>query len=177
MGGNVNEFTGSGGFTPLIQACQNGFLDIVTFLVESGADVNLADQSMGSTPLAQASYTGQTKIVEYLLLHVRIIYIFHGIFVKCIYCFDFSNQLELKILCMSYVCIVTVLIFFSFVYRMCKYAQGAHARTAIASTGPGQQGMVGTTPLHMAAQEGHLAVVEMLLGANADVNAIITDER
>ena len=52
------------GATPLFYAAASNRLDIVKYLVENGADINLKGRG---TPLNVASYLNEYKIVEYLL--------------------------------------------------------------------------------------------------------------
>jgi ankyrin repeat protein len=55
-----------GGLTALTEGCALGAHEIVTMLVASGADINLADGS-GRTPLMHAAARGEPDIVELLL--------------------------------------------------------------------------------------------------------------
>ena len=60
------------GWTPLIAACVHFDNDtnVIQFLVESGADVNLADQN-GKTPLIWLTFKGDKAVptVKYLIAH------------------------------------------------------------------------------------------------------------
>lgn len=51
--------------TPLMIASAEGHLDIVKFLVKSGADINAKDVT-GHTPLFWADFKGYDKVQEYL---------------------------------------------------------------------------------------------------------------
>jgi hypothetical protein len=63
-GCNVNvKFDGGG--TPLIEAVRSGFIKPIRFLVESGADVNLADDRE-LTPLLWATYYNLQEAIDYL---------------------------------------------------------------------------------------------------------------
>ena len=59
---------GGGGYddTPLSIAARGGYLDVVRYLVEQGADMEKAD-SYGRTPLINASFDGQLEATRYLL--------------------------------------------------------------------------------------------------------------
>jgi ankyrin repeat protein len=50
----------------LISSALNGQLNVATFLVEKGADVNVSDND-GQTPLIAAASSGNLKIVEFLV--------------------------------------------------------------------------------------------------------------
>jgi len=64
-GVDVNYQDESSGSTALILSCQYGFLDMVKFLVENKADINLQAKN-GYTPLIAAAGVSQ-EIVEYLI--------------------------------------------------------------------------------------------------------------
>jgi quinoprotein dehydrogenase-associated probable ABC transporter substrate-binding protein len=56
------------GYTPLISAIRNGFVEVATYLVEHHADANLTDRS-GWTPLMWASWGDNPVLVKMLLAH------------------------------------------------------------------------------------------------------------
>jgi len=56
----------SDGWTPLVRASKNNYLEIVKYLVEHGADLNIKNSS-GYTALHKASYSGHIEVVKYLL--------------------------------------------------------------------------------------------------------------
>ena len=56
------------GITALFQAAQQGFVEVVRFLVEEGkADVDKARTSDGFTPLLAAAQNGHTEVVRFLV--------------------------------------------------------------------------------------------------------------
>ncbi|ETO29649.1 ankyrin repeat protein [Reticulomyxa filosa] len=55
------------GVTPLLMAAQNGFEDVVQFLLENGADPNLPLTEYDTTPLFVASERGWIKVVQVLM--------------------------------------------------------------------------------------------------------------
>jgi ankyrin repeat protein len=63
---DVNE-PGGNGKTPLILAAQNGHEDIISYLLERGAEVNGRNAADGTTALMWAANTGRARIVELLL--------------------------------------------------------------------------------------------------------------
>ena len=65
-GFDVNELTPYGA-TALSFACDKGHLDVVRYLVENGADVNVTDTFYGFNPLGQALFGEHDEIVKLLL--------------------------------------------------------------------------------------------------------------
>ena len=62
------EFMPKGCGTALFQAAQQGFVEVVRFLVEEGkADVDKARTSDGSTPLFMAAFKEHTEVVRFLV--------------------------------------------------------------------------------------------------------------
>lgn len=53
-------------FTPLMLASDEGYLNIVEYLLENGADINITNE-YGDTALSRAELNGHKEIVEYLL--------------------------------------------------------------------------------------------------------------
>eukprot|EP01051_Picozoa_sp_SAG22_P016351 SAG22_NODE_2293_length_2748_cov_2.220838_2_plen_181_part_00 len=62
----VNGFEGYG-WPPLHDAVFAGHLDVMTLLLERGADVNMKTRSFGSTPLHWAAYAGQLEAAKLLI--------------------------------------------------------------------------------------------------------------
>ncbi|XP_072318618.1 protein phosphatase 1 regulatory subunit 12C [Eucyclogobius newberryi] len=67
-GQDITNCSNADGITALHQACIDGSMEIVTFLLENGASVNQVD-SEGWTPLHVAASCGHSEIAEYLLQH------------------------------------------------------------------------------------------------------------
>ena len=54
--------------TPLHFACKHGYIHIVQFLIEKGADIEAKDKNQ-NTPLYFASSKGHDPVVQYLIDH------------------------------------------------------------------------------------------------------------
>lgn len=65
-GANVN-YKRYDGYSSIIYAIDFGFLEIVKFLIEKGADMDAIDN--GWTPLLRAAYFGRIEIFKYLVEH------------------------------------------------------------------------------------------------------------
>jgi uncharacterized protein len=67
-GADVNEHANNKGVTPLEQAVLSNFPEVVTALLQSGADVNLPDE-MGMTPILYAAMSdyGDTEVARRLI--------------------------------------------------------------------------------------------------------------
>jgi ankyrin repeat protein len=66
-GALVNAADDMAGATPLHKACQGGHLSIVILLVEAGALIDLQATSTGHTPLVEAVWFKSVDIVRYLI--------------------------------------------------------------------------------------------------------------
>ncbi len=65
-GANVNTQDGNYGFTALIMASGEGYIDTVELLLQAGANVNTKDDDYGYTPLMMASIQGHDDVVTLL---------------------------------------------------------------------------------------------------------------
>ena len=65
-GADVNGAS-EAGFTPLLNACADGFLDSARLLVEGGANVNVVSHNKRVSPLYAACGDGNAELVEYLV--------------------------------------------------------------------------------------------------------------
>ncbi|BET32574.1 ankyrin repeat domain-containing protein [Wolbachia pipientis] len=64
----MNKFTVKNGMTPLHFAAMYGYLGIVRYLVEHGADINLQNEDH-TTPLHFADIYGHSSTVRYLVMN------------------------------------------------------------------------------------------------------------
>jgi ankyrin repeat protein len=68
QGANPN-FKGKGGFTPIVIAARNGYLEIVQYLMDHGAEMDKRDNSRKKSALLAAAFKSQNEVAEYLLAH------------------------------------------------------------------------------------------------------------
>ena len=68
QGANPN-FKGKGGFTPIVIAARNGYLDIVQYLLDHGAEMDKRDNSRKKSALLAAAFKSQNQVAEYLMTH------------------------------------------------------------------------------------------------------------
>ena len=65
-GADVDQRDGSGS-TALIHACFSGNTDIIKFLIQNGAMINITERSMGLSPLSVSAANGHKSAVIVLL--------------------------------------------------------------------------------------------------------------
>ena len=68
QGADAN-FRGKGGVTPLVAAARNGYLDIVKYLVEHGAEVDKRDNVREKSALLAAAFKAHYDVAQYLIEH------------------------------------------------------------------------------------------------------------
>jgi ankyrin repeat protein len=136
--------------TLLHKAAKNGHTEVVTLLLDRGADIN-AINCDGSTPLHKAASNGHTEVVRLLLDKGADINAPSR---------DGSTPLHYAA-SDGHTEVVTLLL-----------DRGADIN-AIAEEGA--DAVEGDTPLHKAAKNGHTEVVTLLLDRGADINAINCD--
>ena len=61
------SFPNEKGYTPLMIASKNGWLELTHTLIDAGADINAANKNNGWTPLMEAAWAGHFDIVNILL--------------------------------------------------------------------------------------------------------------
>lgn len=142
-GANVNAIAqGLHNTTALHKACQLGYAKIAGILIANGADVN-AKKSDGSTPLMLATEIGSLRIVRLLIKH--------GANVN-----DTVQGFN----------IIPAL------HRACLRGDTKIAALLIANGANVNASMFeGSTPLILASEYGHLAIVQLLIDNNANIRA------
>jgi hypothetical protein len=68
---DINIKTSFDGITALMWCCLNGDLEIINFLLNHGANVDIEDAN-GNTPLTYACYNGNNDVIETILLKTNI---------------------------------------------------------------------------------------------------------
>ena len=71
-GVHVDSKCPTGGYTPLICASVTGHAEIVQFLLQHGADINIAD-NLGFTPLSAAISEDKPEIVTILKAFINLV--------------------------------------------------------------------------------------------------------
>ncbi|MEL6986457.1 MAG: ankyrin repeat domain-containing protein [Bacteroidota bacterium] len=166
-----NVIKDEGKIDVLIMACEVGELALVKELIDSGVDID-GIGSNGFTPLMMATHSDESEIVEFLIKKGADVNIVHNGWTALIEAADENSLSSMKLLLKAGANI--------------HYYHNRGKRTAIsmaASEGfPDclelllQNGAdingVGTSipPLHMAAEEGKMAIVNALLSKNVNLN-------
>ncbi|MBN2082525.1 ankyrin repeat domain-containing protein [bacterium] len=147
LGADIN-FSYRGSYTPLQSAISRGNIDLASYLISSGANVNSVAIGTGYTPLHLASQLGKADSVELLLAAGA----------------DPNKADELGATPLIYACTDGHL-------KVAQVLLDANADIGK----PGKNGMHGWTPLHIAASNGHESIVTELLSRGADCT-LITDD-
>jgi ankyrin repeat protein/ketosteroid isomerase-like protein len=177
-----------GGATALHKACQGGSVEVARLLVEAGAFVDAVAPTTGHTPLMDALWYKYPDLVEYLLAQGAGLKVFTHYGFSLQQHFDYELNVntrgkDLLLLAEQHV-----------VDRRAGDEAAVQAQQLMAATAAGETDRVrelleagaavnevaprlngfndGHTPLHVAARDGHTAIVALLLGAGADVNAV-----
>uniref|UniRef100_A0A8C6ML41 Protein phosphatase 1 regulatory subunit 12C n=1 Tax=Nothobranchius furzeri TaxID=105023 RepID=A0A8C6ML41_NOTFU len=159
------------GITALHQACIDGSIEMVTFLVDHGASVNQVD-SEGWTPLHVASSCGNPDIVEFLLQK--------GASLTAVNCdgdvpLDIALDEATDTLLQDYSQKLGVNL--EAAKRREEEQMMADARTWLSEGLPAdvRNPRTGATPLHVAAAKGYLEALKILCQCGLDVSAIDFD--
>lgn len=159
------------GITALHQACIDGSLEMVTFLVERGADVNQVD-SEGWTPLHVAASCGYPDIAEFLLQQ--------GASLSAVNCdgdvpLDIALDETTESLIQDYTLRQGVDL--EAAKRLEEEQIMTDARTWLNDGPPTDisHPRTGATPLHVAAAKGYLEALKILCQCGLDVSAVDFD--
>ncbi|XP_063739348.1 protein phosphatase 1 regulatory subunit 12C isoform X2 [Eleginops maclovinus] len=155
------------GITALHQSCIDGSMDIVSFLLEHGADVNQVD-SEGWTPLHVAASCGYPDIADFLLQQ--------GASLSAVNC-DGDVPLDIALdeatdsLLQSYT--VRLGVDLEAAKRLEEELIMADARTWLTEGLPAdvRHPRTGATPLHVAAAKGYQEALKILCQCGLDVSA------
>mmetsp|Transcript_17550 Transcript_17550/g.45878 ORF Transcript_17550/g.45878 Transcript_17550/m.45878 type:complete len:773 (-) Transcript_17550:138-2456(-) len=185
-GGSVNARAADGA-TPLYVAAAGGSKELVTMLLASGADVD-ARHSSTATPLVIAAHEGHIAVTRQLLkanadanhrtdtgatpLHAA---------VGCAGATRHGNRDEIVRLLVASGVDVDAARYDTGITALCSAAEnGANVEAQVlieAGAAVDYAPRCGASPLHLAAQEGHLATVNVLVGGGAEVNRQSSDGR
>ncbi|XP_069577815.1 protein phosphatase 1 regulatory subunit 12C isoform X1 [Brachyistius frenatus] len=159
------------GITALHQACIDGSMDIVTFLLERGASVNQVD-SEGWTPLHVAASCGYPDIADFLLQR--------GASLSAVNCdgdvpLDIALDETTESLLQDYTLKQGVDL--EAAKRLEEEQIMTDARTWLIDGPPAdvQNPRTGATPLHVAAAKGYLEALKILCQCGLDVSAMDLD--
>uniref|UniRef100_G3Q2A9 cGMP-dependent protein kinase interacting domain-containing protein n=1 Tax=Gasterosteus aculeatus aculeatus TaxID=481459 RepID=G3Q2A9_GASAC len=174
MGEEVAEIincSNADGITALHQSCIDGSMDIVSFLLEQGANVNQVD-SEGWTPLHVAASCGYSDIVDFLLRE--------GASVSAVNCdgdvpLDIALDETTESLLQRYT--VKQGVDLEAAKRLEEEQIMTDARTWLIEGSPAdvRHPRTGATPLHVAAAKGYLEALKILCQCGLDVSAMDLD--
>ncbi len=167
------------GNTPLHFAASGDHTEVIEYLIEKGADVNMKSY-FGMTPLHVAAQNGQQKVTELLIKKGAAIHVKDRSRHTPVFYAAFRGYTKVVELLLS--------------KRMDIHVKGKNDMTLLHSAASGghliltrhliEKGMdvnasnaFGRTPLHFAASGGHKAVVELLLDRGSDINKKSLDMR
>ncbi|XP_033827163.1 protein phosphatase 1 regulatory subunit 12C [Periophthalmus magnuspinnatus] len=166
-GQDIINCSNADGITALHQACIDGSMEMVTFLLENGASVNQVD-SEGWTPLHVAASCGYSEIAEYLLQHDA-----------CLSAVNCDGDVPLDIALDE----TTESLIQKFTVKQGVDLEAAKrveeeqimtdARAWLTEGPPTdlQHPKTGATPLHVAAAKGYLEALKILCQCGLDVSA------
>uniref|UniRef100_A0A8C6SLB1 Protein phosphatase 1, regulatory subunit 12C n=1 Tax=Neogobius melanostomus TaxID=47308 RepID=A0A8C6SLB1_9GOBI len=166
-GPDVVNCSNADGITALHQACIDGSMEMVTFLLGNGACVNQVDQE-GWTPLHVAASCGYPDIAEYLLQHDA-----------CLSAVNCDGDVPLDIALDE----TTESLLQKFTVKLGVDLEAAKraeeeqimrdARAWLTEGSPDnvRHAKTGATPLHVAAAKGYLEALKMLCQCGIDVSA------
>uniref|UniRef100_A0AAR2KRP2 cGMP-dependent protein kinase interacting domain-containing protein n=1 Tax=Pygocentrus nattereri TaxID=42514 RepID=A0AAR2KRP2_PYGNA len=166
-GANVVNCANADGITALHQACIDGNMDVVSFLLSQGANVNQVDNE-GWTPLHVAASCGNREITEYLLKQ--------GASLCLVNCdgdspLDIAEDEAMEALLQEHTQKQGVDL--EAAKRLEEELIMRDARSWLTDGLPAdlQHPRTGATPLHVAAAKGYLEAIKLLCQCGLDVSA------
>uniref|UniRef100_A0A8B9R5M8 Protein phosphatase 1 regulatory subunit 12C n=1 Tax=Astyanax mexicanus TaxID=7994 RepID=A0A8B9R5M8_ASTMX len=164
---NVVNCANADGITALHQACIDGSVEVVTFLLSQGANVNQVDNE-GWTPLHVAASCGNMEITEYLLKH--------GAALSSVNCdgdvpLDIAEDEAMEALLQAHTRKQGVDL--ETAKRLEEELIMRDARSWLTDGLPADlcHPRTGATPLHVAAAKGYLEAIKLLCQCGLDVSA------
>ncbi|KAJ8264626.1 hypothetical protein GJAV_G00151420 [Gymnothorax javanicus] len=165
-GGDVVNSANADGITALHQACIDGSMEVVDFLLAHGANVNQAD-SEGWTPLHVAASCGNLEITDFLLQQ--------GASVCMVNCdgdvpLDIAEDEATEALLLEHT--IRLGLDLEAAKREEQNCIMRDARTWLAEGLPAnlRQPKTGATPLHVAAAKGYVEAIKLLCQCGMDVS-------
>jgi uncharacterized protein len=187
-GADVHTLDSRAGASALHKACQGGHLEVAEALVEGGAPIDLETTTTGHTPLVEAIWFASDRIVEYLLGQDALVEL------KTYYGFSIDDHI-------NYALRVNQGTNRPALERIQQLVAQRRARDALGVAGSLNKAVLandqdgvhtaiaagadleerypmvcsfsdGHTPLLLAARDGREQIVNMLVAAGADVNAV-----
>ncbi|XP_060774910.1 protein phosphatase 1 regulatory subunit 12C [Neoarius graeffei] len=166
-GEDVVNCSNADGITALHQACIDGSIEVVAFLLSRGANVNQVDNE-GWTPLHVAASCGNTEIAEYLLQE--------GACLSLVNCdgdvpLDIAEDEAMEALLQEYTLKQGVDV--EAAKRLEEELIMRDARGWLTDGVPADlhHPWTGATPLHVAAAKGYLEAIKLLCQCGLDVSA------
>lgn len=159
-----------GPFNALHAAASNGFADRTVALLSSGFDINLVDDQRGLTPLMLGARGGYTAVVRTLLAHGARVSMVDDLGFNALHCSARGGYLACsKILLDAGADLEGTADGGSPLYLASEQGHAEMARALIeAGADTNARALGGATPLFGAACKGHVDVVGVLLGSQAD---------
>jgi ankyrin repeat protein len=176
--GADNDHTDNEGFTPLHVATQKGHADVITALLEAGANPACTATKDGITPLFIAASNGHTDAIKKLLGHLSTIQVNQPLKPA-------TNLGSWRRSAESGVEDPRPAVSLSYLQKdatpLHAAAIGGHADAIkgliVAGAQLEEKDMSGMTPLHYASVHTHTSAVAVLLAAGANPNAIDKDDK